>query len=198
MYKNIKTSNFQVVGHTSSPLVIRGVVFNEMKGVFADPQSRLHQDLLSKLLPSDTYSHSYGGEPLCIPGLTAQDLRNFHAQCYHPSNARIVSYGNFPLDETLRRLQEEQLAGFQRQTPVAGVPREKRWTQPKRVHFKCAPDPLGAATNPDKQSTIALAYMCGDATNVYEVFTLQVKKLEQIFFLILMYFKGKVLYVFFF
>jgi presequence protease len=55
-----------MVGHISSPLVIRGVVFNKMKGVFADPQSRLHHDLLSQLLPSDTHFHSYGGEPLCI------------------------------------------------------------------------------------------------------------------------------------
>jgi Zn-dependent M16 (insulinase) family peptidase len=113
--KIITICTLQVVGDPKSPLVLRGVVFNEMKGVFADPQTRLHQDLLSHLLPSDTYAHVYGGEPLCIPALTAQDLRNFHSRCYHPSNARIVSYGNFPLDETLRRLQEEQLAGFQRQ-----------------------------------------------------------------------------------
>ncbi|XP_059470256.1 presequence protease, mitochondrial [Neocloeon triangulifer] len=164
----------EVVGDPNSPLVLRGVVFNEMKGCFADPQARLQQDLLSHLLPSDTYAHVFGGEPLCIPALTAQDLRNFHAQCYHPSNARIVSYGNFPLGETLQRLQEEQLAGFTKQTPVASVPREKRWTEPKRVHVTCTPDPLGAATNPEKQSTLAMAYLCGDATNVYETFTLQV------------------------
>ncbi|XP_065339085.1 presequence protease, mitochondrial [Cloeon dipterum] len=164
----------EVVGDPSSPLVLRGVVFNEMKGVFADPQSRLHQHLLSYLLPGDTYAHSYGGEPLCIPALTADDLRRFHARCYHPSNARFVSYGSLPLADTLGRLQREQLAAFDRQEPVAAVSRESRWSQPRRVHLACAPDPLGAATNPEKRSTIAVAYACGDAADVYQTFSLQV------------------------
>ncbi|KAF4519114.1 hypothetical protein B566_EDAN010536 [Ephemera danica] len=105
----------EIVGDSNSPLVLRGVVFNEMKGAFADPQQRLHQDLLSALLPGDTYAHVFGGEPICIPALTADDLRRFQAQCYHPSNARMVSYGHLPLDATLRHLQQDHLAHFSRQ-----------------------------------------------------------------------------------
>jgi Zn-dependent M16 (insulinase) family peptidase len=166
----------EVIGDANSPLVLRGVVFNEMKGAFADPQQRLHQDLLSALLPGDTYAHVFGGEPLCIPKLTVQDLRRFQAQCYHPSNSRIISYGHLPLDVTLRHLQQDHLAHFSRQATVAGVPREKRWTEPRSVNINCAPDPLGAASNPEKQATIAQAFLCGDAANVYETFSLQVNR----------------------
>ena len=45
-------------------LAIKGVVFNEMKGAYANPQSMFGQTLLNNLYPSHTYSNSSGGFPL--------------------------------------------------------------------------------------------------------------------------------------
>ena len=82
-------------------LAIKGVVFNEMKGAFADAQSVFGEKLMNSLLPSDTYGHCSGGLPECIPSLTWEDLKQFHAVHYSPNNARFYSYGNLPLEHHL-------------------------------------------------------------------------------------------------
>lgn len=48
------------------------------------------QHLQNKLLPDHTYSVVSGGEPLAIPDLTWEQLKQFHATHYHPSNARYI------------------------------------------------------------------------------------------------------------
>ena len=63
-------------------LVIKGVVFNEMKGAFSDGQRVLGQALLNNLLPSDTYGICSGGLPECIPSLTWENLKTFHSVHY--------------------------------------------------------------------------------------------------------------------
>ena len=82
-----------------------GVVFNEMKGAFADPQSVFGQALLNNLLPSDTYGICSGGLPECIPELTWENLKNFHSVHYSPHNARFYTYGNLPLEEHLKSVE---------------------------------------------------------------------------------------------
>ena len=47
----------------SSKLRIKGVVYNEMKGVFADSQQLFGRHLLSQVLPSHTYGNCSGGLP---------------------------------------------------------------------------------------------------------------------------------------
>ena len=86
-------------------LAIKGVVFNEMKGAFADAQQVLGQQLLNNLLPSDTYGHCSGGLPNVIPELTWEDLKTFHSVHYSPNNARFYSYGNFQLENHLGAVQ---------------------------------------------------------------------------------------------
>lgn len=46
------------------------------------------QHLQNKILPDHTYAVISGGDPLCIPELTWEQLKQFHATHYHPSNAR--------------------------------------------------------------------------------------------------------------
>ncbi|XP_041378980.1 LOW QUALITY PROTEIN: presequence protease, mitochondrial-like [Gigantopelta aegis] len=74
----------------NSPLVFKGVVFNEMKGVFGNPENLFMMELQRKLLPSHTYSHVSGGAPLKILDLTWEALKEFHSKHYHPSNSRIT------------------------------------------------------------------------------------------------------------
>lgn len=53
-----------------------------------DNERIFSQHLQNRLLPDHTYSVVSGGDPLCIPDLTWEELRQFHAVHYHPSNAR--------------------------------------------------------------------------------------------------------------
>src|ERR1700712_3987760 len=70
-----------------------GVVFNEMKGAFADPMRALAQGMDAVLFKGTTYEVESGGDPLAIPSLTHEDLKQFHASHYHPSQAVFMTAG---------------------------------------------------------------------------------------------------------
>lgn len=53
----------------SSPIIIKGVVFNEMKGVFSDSKRLYAESAQNMLLPSHTYGVCSGGDPVHIPKL---------------------------------------------------------------------------------------------------------------------------------
>lgn len=156
----------------STPLVIKGVVYNEMKGAYANAQSLFGQQLLSNLYPSHTYSNSSGGYPLSIPGLSWEGLKQFHAAHYHPSNCRILSYGSLPLEEHLHKIDSEYLSKFEYLAQDTSVPDETRWTEPRRVNLTCAPDPM--QPDPTKPCTVAVSYLLADIRDLNTSFALQV------------------------
>ncbi|CAG2054758.1 unnamed protein product [Timema podura] len=157
----------------TSPIILKGVVFNEMKGVFAENQSLFGQKLLNTILPSNTYGYVSGGDPLVIPKLTYKDLVAFHKKYYSPSNSRIYSYGNFPLEEHLNYINSSYLSNFEPSSyKDTSVPSEKRWQSGKSQHISCRPDPMAA--DPEKQSSIAISFLCSNINDIQETFELQV------------------------
>uniref|UniRef100_F7C6Q1 Presequence protease, mitochondrial n=1 Tax=Equus caballus TaxID=9796 RepID=F7C6Q1_HORSE len=153
-----------------SPLVFKGVVFNEMKGAFADNERIFSQHLQNRLLPDHTYSVVSGGDPLCIPDLTWEQLKQFHATHYHPSNARFLTYGNFPLEQHLEQIHEEALSKFQKIEPSTTVPAQKPWDKPREFQVTCAPDSLAAGS--PRQTTVSVSFLLPEITDTSEAFTL--------------------------
>uniref|UniRef100_A0A8I6AJT9 Pitrilysin metalloproteinase 1 n=1 Tax=Rattus norvegicus TaxID=10116 RepID=A0A8I6AJT9_RAT len=153
-----------------TPLIFKGVVFNEMKGAFTDNERIFSQHLQNKLLPDHTYSVVSGGDPLCIPELTWEQLKQFHTTHYHPSNARFFTYGNFPLEDHLKQIHEEALSKFQKMEESTAVPAQKYWDKPREFHITCGPDSL--ATDATKQTTVSVSFLLPDITNTFEAFTL--------------------------
>ncbi|XP_059165044.1 presequence protease, mitochondrial-like [Physella acuta] len=154
-------------GNASSPIIFKGVVYNEMKGVFSNSQNVYCQEALSSLLPSHTYGVVSGGDPAHIPELTYQQLKEFHSTHYHPSNARFFTYGNFPLENHLEFI-NGYIGRFDKIAPSAEVPKEPRWDQPKSKTIYCPPDPMAA--DPEKQSTVSVSYLLADIKDPYENF----------------------------
>jgi presequence protease len=95
------------------PLKIKGVVFNEMKGVYSSPDSLMGRAVQQALFPSNTYGVDSGGDPQAIPTLSFEQFRTFHSNYYHPSNSRIFFYGD---DDPYQRLEllDEYLSEFDR------------------------------------------------------------------------------------
>ncbi|XP_039747749.1 presequence protease, mitochondrial isoform X1 [Pararge aegeria] len=155
----------------TSDLVFKGVVYNEMKGAFSETSSLFGQKFINTILPKGTYGYISGGDPLCIPELTHEHLRNFHATYYHPSNARIYSYGNFPLEQNLKFLNETYLSKYEFLDPKSTVvaPQE-RWKYEKKTNIHCRVDQYGGSV--EKQNQIAFGYVLSDITNIYETFML--------------------------
>lgn len=155
----------------SSPIVFKGVVFNEMKGVFADSQRLFMQKLLNGILPSHTYGVVSGGDPLVIPQLTWEQLRQFHAYHYHPSNARFFTYGDQPLASHLQFIHDNYLSHYEKIDPQTEVPEEPSWKEPRSAHVACGVDPMA---NAEAQSSIAVSYKLVDITNTFETFVLAI------------------------
>ena len=61
------------------PLVYKGVVFNEMKGAYASPDSVLYRASKQSLFPDNSYGYDSGGDPTEIPNLTYEQFSRFHA-----------------------------------------------------------------------------------------------------------------------
>ncbi|XP_075068173.1 presequence protease, mitochondrial [Mixophyes fleayi] len=155
---------------STSPLIFKGIVFNEMKGAFTDTERVFAEQLQNKLLPDHTYSVVSGGEPLNIPDLTWQQLKHFHATHYHPSNARFFTYGNLPLELHLKQIHEDALSKFECTDPQTAVPAQQRWDTPREYHITCGVDTF--ASDPAKQTMVSLSFLLSEITDSFESFTL--------------------------
>ncbi|KAJ3410731.1 Presequence protease, mitochondrial [Chytridiales sp. JEL 0842] len=147
-----------------TPIVFKGVVYNEMKGVFSDVNNIFLTRLQQAMYPKTTYSHVSGGDPEAITDLTHEQLVEFHRTCYHPSNARFFTYGTFPLSEHLKKI-DERISGFGRvgRTEIGMAEFEK----PLTLRASCPPDPMG---DPEKQTRMAITYLTNDGTDTFESF----------------------------
>ncbi|MEM7258759.1 MAG: insulinase family protein, partial [Pseudomonadota bacterium] len=126
--------DFSEAGNTDSDLMYKGVVFNEMKGAYSSPNARLMKQYSRHLYPSITYHHDSGGDPAFIPDLTWQQLKDFHALHYHPSNAVIVTYGDLPAEELQQRFEERALNEFSAiDVSSLAIPDEIRYQSPQQV-----------------------------------------------------------------
>ena len=98
------------VNDAEAPLKYKGVVFNEMKGVYSSPD-QLHYRAMKKALfrGHPIYSIDSGGDPRAIPTLTYEAFSNFHKTYYHPANARLFVYGRedeLPVEQRLALLEQ--------------------------------------------------------------------------------------------
>ena len=116
-----------------SPLVYKGVVYNEMKGAFSAPQRQLGFLMDQNLFPDNQYGHSSGGYPDAIPQLTQEQFREFHRRYYHPSNSYIYLYGNGDLDRELAFIDEKYLSTADKIDVDIRIPLQKAPTEVKTV-----------------------------------------------------------------
>jgi len=124
-------------------LIYKGVVFNEMKGVYSSPDSLLNRESQRSMFPDTTYGVDSGGDPRVIPDLSFEQFADFHKKFYHPTNSRIYFSGD---DDVLERLEimDSYLDEFDfspESKPGSVIEwQEKKYTEPKKeVH----PYPIG-------------------------------------------------------
>lgn len=100
----------------SEPLQYNGVVYNEMKGVYSEPDSYLEYHGKRLLFPDTTYQFESGGLPEAVPNLTQEKFLEFHKTYYTPENSYIYLYGNMDIAETLK-----DLDGYLKEFPKTGT-----------------------------------------------------------------------------
>jgi Zn-dependent M16 (insulinase) family peptidase len=158
-----------------SPLVYKGVVYNEMKGAMSSPDQVMVRSLMNALYPDTTYSNNSGGDPAIIPQLTYNQLKAFHQRHYHPSNAYFYTYGDLPLASHLAFIEKKVLNHFQRIDPQTDVPSQPRWqSAQERTYYY----PLGENDDPSKKCQVSVGWLMADIKDTFEVLVLTL--LEQI------------------
>lgn len=111
------------------PLRFKGVVFNEMKGVYSSPDSVLIEQAQRSLFPDTVYGLDSGGDPAHIPDLTYEQLVDFHRRFYHPSNSLIWFYGDDDPEDRLKFM-DNWLSAFEAQPVEAIVPEQPAFAEP--------------------------------------------------------------------
>ena len=161
--------NFPIWKNPESPLEYKGVVYNEMKGAMSDPSGLLSRRMDKHMFPTTTYRHNSGGEPEDIPSLTWQQLRDFHASYYHPSNAWFYTAGNLDLAEILQIVEDRVLKQFELLELNSEVPLEQRLSAPQSVTERY---PLDAGEPLENRSMVQLGWLCCDINDSFEQLSL--------------------------
>ncbi|KAK7934666.1 peptidase M16C associated [Apiospora marii] len=149
-----------------SKLVFKGVVYNEMKGQMSDAGYLYYIRFQDEMFPAINNS---GGDPQKITDLTYEQLKRFHADHYHPSNAKVLTYGDMPLADHLREVDarlsafEQIKADTENKTPI------DLSSGPKEVTVLGPIDPLA---DQDKQHKTSISWTTGETGDVVESFSL--------------------------
>ena len=126
---------FEQAHDAATPLVYRGVVYNEMKGATSSPTTRLYDAVLAQLYPTTTYHYNSGGDPAAIPKLTYAELMDFYKTHYHPGNAVFMTFGDISAQENQAEIMRLSLnrfnaASLKKQRTQILVPPEVRYPSP--------------------------------------------------------------------
>ncbi|SHI53371.1 insulinase family protein [Propionispora hippei] len=143
-----------------SELIYKGVVYNEMKGVFSSPDAVLEHKVMATLFPDTTYGLESGGDPEFIPELTQEQFLNFHRQYYHPSNSYIFLYGDMDILEQLRFMDEDYLSHFDKITVDSDIAAQPAFGRRVEQDYDY---PVGPSESTQDKTFFSLNFVVGDA-----------------------------------
>lgn len=149
----------------------KGIVFNEMKGVFSSKESQFYHHISSNLLKGSTYGYESGGLPLEIPNLTHDELVSFHKKHYTLGNCKIFTFGNIPLIEHTQAL-SKSFSSYSTKSPksIDVMKKLKAITTPQRMTVTC---PYDGMADPSEQCIFSISFLGNDTTDAQETFNLQ-------------------------
>ena len=147
-------------------LTYKGVVFNEMKGVYSSPDSVLERQMMRELFPDTTYGVDSGGDPDYITDLTYEEFQEFYRVHYHPSNSYIFLYGDMNIEEQLAFLNDEYLSHFDAIEVHTEVALQAPFTEGKVVSY---PYSVGSEEPTDNRTLHSFAYVLPDVTPEYSL-----------------------------
>ncbi|MGH1485449.1 MAG: insulinase family protein [Cellvibrionaceae bacterium] len=171
--------DFAEEGNPNSPLVYKGVVYNEMKGAMSSITSQLWQTLSKYLYPTTTYHHNSGGDPQAIPDLSYEQLKEFYHTHYHPSNAIFMTFGNIAAEEHQLKFEQQVLHRFDKLDKNISVAPEKRYNASIRVE-EAYPYQPEANEDIENKAHIVVAWLLGPSINLKD--NLEVNLLSSLLF----------------
>ena len=96
--------------HRDEDGTVSGVVYNEMQGALATPDTQLQNALSRAMFPDTAYGFVSGGDPASIPALTYEKYVRVYRRHYSADNCCITLYGKMDMAEKLAFLDEQYLS----------------------------------------------------------------------------------------
>jgi Zn-dependent M16 (insulinase) family peptidase len=162
-----RQEGWHVEAEENAPWSFKGVVYNEMKGVYSSPEAVLGEQSQWAVFPDTVYGLDSGGAPESILRLTYEDFTKFHATYYHPSNARFFFWGDDPEERRLKVLGTE-LARFEAVRVRSEIALQPRLAAPRFV--TCA----YAAGENDARAMFTLNWLLCGSNETDEVLALEI------------------------
>ncbi len=144
-------------------IIYKGVVYNEMKGAFSSPEQVLFRSIQHSLFPDHIYGHESGGDPDQITKLSYKEFIDFHQRYYHPSNSKILIYGDGNYEDRLKFLHEKYLQEYRPEKIESDVPLVSSYDQKDRLELHY---PVSAEENTDEKTYLSLNYVIGTAEDL--------------------------------
>lgn len=152
-------------------LTYKGVVYNEMKGVFSSPEQTLFRKIQQSLFPDNAYHFESGGDPEFIPNLTQESFIEFHKKYYHPSNSYIFIYGNADVEEKLTWLHDHYLKDFETIDINSKIPKQAPFDQRKEI---IETYPISSSESLNDKTYLSLNFVTGEITDKMEYIGLEI------------------------
>ena len=148
-------------------LTINGVVYNEMKGVYSDPQNTISDAITFNLHKDSSYGVDSGGNPKNIPDLTYENFLNFHKKYYHPSNSYIYLYGDLDMEKALNYIDENYLNDFEYSNVDSSIILNEPFKEQKTVYetYSASKDEIS-----ENKDFLAYTWCLGDSKNKEDLF----------------------------
>ncbi|KAJ6151467.1 hypothetical protein N7470_007064 [Penicillium chermesinum] len=146
-------------------IVFKGVVYNEMKGQMSDANYLYYIRFKESIFPA---IHNSGGDPEYITDLTHKQLFDFSKRNYHPSNSKILTYGDMSLSRHLEQV-GAVLDGFEMGQADTDVKLPMKLDGPVNVTVS---GPIDTFASEDKQYKTSTSWYMGDSTDIVETFSI--------------------------
>ena len=121
------------------------------------------------MFPDTAYGMDSGGDPVAMPDLTYEALKDFHATYYHPSNAWVYFYGDDDPSERLRMM-DERLAEFSERPVHSDIALQPRLANPIRTEGTY---PAGQDTE-KARSNVAVNWLLDEIADPTEALALSI------------------------
>ncbi|OCT46056.1 Mitochondrial presequence protease [Cladophialophora carrionii] len=153
---------------TEDNVKFKGVVYNEMKGQMSDASYLFYIRFREHLFPS---LHNSGGDPEVMTQLTHEQLVDFSRTHYHPSNAKIFSYGSLSLAEHLQHV-NDAISQFEKAAPDSDIKMPISFTDGS-LSFEVS-GPVDTMQPPDRQFKSSITWLGCSSADIVETFSVSI------------------------
>ena len=165
--KTFEQEGYHIEVDTANTLSIQGVVYNEMKGAFAEFNRVVYSEVSNTLWPNTVYAVESGGDPAAIPHLTYQEFKNFHKKFYSPANCRLFLSGNIPTEKQIDFINNKFLSNIDNDFKIPTID-TNCFTLNKKIEpvYSTVKGPTGEN---DKGATVLMSWHLGETADTLNV-----------------------------